>query len=291
MIQLQKITSHVTVEPRCLKLESATRPRSSGSISSSRAFHFHKRKRLQMAIRNGHALLTPMRPSLRVTFATAISRTSLIPRPRCPTRVLSQHVVPSTSIPLHANSLPKTVRVPRIRLQHTSASDVDDGDTKTLLIVYYSMTDGTRQMAQAAYDAACTAEGVRTRMLRAEDAGPDDLLSASGYIFATPENLAAIAGVFKAFVDRSYYPVLGKTNGRPYAAMICAGSDGTNALRQLDRIALGWRMKMITPGIIVCTHAQTPERIYATKTIEAEDLARCAEIGQAMAEGLALGVF
>lgn len=186
---------------------------------------------------------------------------------------------------------PASQCVHRARFQHHAVSNEDGSDTKTLLIVYYSMTDGTRQMAQAAYDAACTAEGINIRMLRAEDAGPDDLLSASGYIFATPENLAAIAGVFKAFVDRSYYPVLGKANGRPYAAMICAGSDGANALRQLDRIALGWRLKMITPSIIVCTHAQTPERIYATKKIEAEDLARCAEIGQAMAEGLALGVF
>jgi multimeric flavodoxin WrbA len=153
------------------------------------------------------------------------------------------------------------------------------------------MTDGTRQMAQAAYEAAQTAEGVHTRLVKAEDAGPDDLLNASGYIFATPENLAAIAGVFKAFIDRTYYPVLGKANGRPYAAMICAGSDGENALRQLDRVAKGWRLKMIAPGIIVCTHAQTPERIYATKKIGPEDLARCAEIGQAMAEGLSLGVF
>lgn len=128
-------------------------------------------------------------------------------------------------------------------------------------------------------------------MLRAADAGPDDVLAASGYIFAAPENLASLAGVMKDFYDRCYYPVLGRANGRPYAAMICAGSDGTGAMRQLDRIALGWRLKMITPGIIVCTHAQTPERIYATKVIEADDLARCAEIGQAMAEGLALGVF
>ncbi|CAK9779706.1 flavo protein [Cutaneotrichosporon oleaginosum] len=187
---------------------------------------------------------------------------------------------------------PRPAHVLKPRLQHTAApANVHESTTKTLLIVYYSMTDGTRQMAQAAYEAAQSAEGVHTRLVKAEDAGPDDVLNASGYIFATPENLAAIAGVFKAFIDRSYYPVLGKANGRPYAAMICAGSDGENALRQLDRVAKGWRLRMITPGIIVCTHAQTPERIYATKKIEPEDLARCAEIGQAMAEGLAIGVF
>lgn len=93
------------------------------------------------------------------------------------------------------------------------------------------------------------------------------------------------------FFDRCYYPVLGQANGRPYAAMICAGSDGSNALRQLERIATGWRLKQIAPSLIVCTHAQTPERILAPKIIEADDLARCAELGAGLAAGLAAGVF
>ena len=162
---------------------------------------------------------------------------------------------------------------------------------KTLLIVYHSLTDGTRQMAQAAYDGARKEEGVQVRMLRAPEAGPEDLLAADGYVFATPENLAAMAGIMKDFFDRCYYPVLDRLNGRPYAAMVCAGSDGSNALRQLDRIATGWRLKSIAPGIIVCTHAQTPERILATKTIEPSALAQCADLGEGLAAGLAAGVF
>ena len=73
--------------------------------------------------------------------------------------------------------------------------------------------------------------------------------------------------------------------------MVCAGSDGQNALRQIDRIALGWRLKPAAPGLIVCTHAQTPERILAPKVIDPTDLARCGELGAALAAGLALGVF
>ena len=162
---------------------------------------------------------------------------------------------------------------------------------KTLLIVYHSLTGGTRQMAEAAAEAARAQEGVAVRLLRAVDAGPDDLLAADGYLFAAPENLAALAGLMKDFFDRCYYPVLGRLNGRPYAAMICAGSDGQNALRQLDRIATGWRLRAAAPGLIVCTHAQTPERILAPKQISPEDRARCAELGAALAAGLALGVF
>ena len=47
----------------------------------------------------------------------------------------------------------------------------------------------------------------------------------------------------------------------------------------------------MAPALIVCTHAQTPQAILAPKTIGADDLARCRELGAALAGGLALGVF
>lgn len=162
---------------------------------------------------------------------------------------------------------------------------------KKLLIVYYSYTGGTAQMVEAAAKAARGEEGTDVRVTRAEDCEPEDLLDADGYIFATPENLAAIAGVMKAFFDRCYYPVLGKIEGRPYAAMICAGSDGENARVQLERIATGWRLKKVIDTPIICTHAQTKEEILAPKSIGDDDLERCREIGATLSAGLAMGVF
>ena len=162
---------------------------------------------------------------------------------------------------------------------------------KTLLIVYHSMTDGTRQMAEAARAGATLEAGVDVRLLPAVEAGPDDVLKADGYVFATPENLAAISGQLKDFFDRSYYPVLEQINGRPYATLVCAGSDGSNAARQIERIAKGWRLKPVAEPLIVCTHAQTPDAILATKQIDEKDLTRCHALGEALAAGLALGVF
>ena len=95
--------------------------------------------------------------------------------------------------------------------------------TKTLLIVYHTMTGGTLQMAQAAASGARSEGTVDVRLLHARDAGPDDVLAADGLIFATPENLAAMSGMLKDFFDRSYYAVLDRINGRPYALLICAG--------------------------------------------------------------------
>ncbi|MCM2562981.1 flavodoxin family protein [Lutimaribacter sp. EGI FJ00015] len=158
-----------------------------------------------------------------------------------------------------------------------------------LLIVYHSLTGGSRQMAEAAASAA--RDEVETTLKTAVEAEPDDLLQADGYIFCAPENLAAIAGLMKDFFDRCYYPVLGRIEGRGYAQMVCAGSDGENAARQTARIAQGWRLKEVQPPLIVCTHAQTPEEILAEKTIGQNDLSRCRSLGAAMGAGLQMGVF
>jgi multimeric flavodoxin WrbA len=146
-------------------------------------------------------------------------------------------------------------------------------------------------MAEAAAQAASTEPDVTVRIRHAAEAAAADLLTADGFVFAMPENLASMAGVMKDFFDRTYYPALDRLNGRPCAVMICAGSDGQNTARQMDRIIAGWRLKPIAPPLIVLTHAQTPEAITARKTIGLDDLARCREIGAAMAAGMAAGIF
>ncbi|AJW47253.1 MULTISPECIES: flavodoxin family protein [Ralstonia] len=162
---------------------------------------------------------------------------------------------------------------------------------RTLLIVYHSMTGGTRQMAEAAQAGAEADGSVAVRLLHAAQAGPDDVLGADGYLFGTPENLASISGQLKDFFDRCYYPALDRINGRPYACLVCAGSDGQNAVRQIERIATGWRLKRVAEPIVVCTRAQTPEAILAPKHLAADELERCRALGEAMSAGLALGVF
>lgn len=162
---------------------------------------------------------------------------------------------------------------------------------KTLLIVFHTMTDGARQMAEAAARGAALEPDVRVRVLPARGAKADDVLQAQGYIFVTPENLASMSGIMKDFFDRTYYAALDRIAGRAYATLICAGSDGENAVRQIDRICTGWRLRKAAEPLIVCTHAQTPEKILARKIIGIEDLRRCEELGAALASGLALGVF
>ena len=162
---------------------------------------------------------------------------------------------------------------------------------KTLLIVFHSLTGGARQMAEAAAEGAASEIDMRIRLLTADEASGADVLAADGYIFATPENLAAMSGRMKDFFDRTYYAALDRIGGRPCATLICAGSDGENAARQIARIATGWRLRQIAAPLIVRTGAQTPEAILAPKTIAAAELIRCRDLGAALSAGLAAGIF
>ena len=128
------------------------------------------------------------------------------------------------------------------------------------LIVFHSLSGGTRQMAEAVALGAQSEGGIRVRLLSVADTTAADILHADGYVFATPENLGAMAGRMKDFFDRTYYAALDRINGRPFATLICAGSDGHNAARQLTRIVTGWRLRSIAEPIIVCTHAKHPRQ-------------------------------
>ncbi len=157
------------------------------------------------------------------------------------------------------------------------------------LIVYHSRTGASHQAAEAAAEAART--HLPCTLLRADQAAPEDLLAHDGYLFVAPENLASLSGLMKEFFDRCYYPLLGRIEGRPYAQVICAGSDGHGAARQLARIATGWRLREVQAPLILRTEAQSPERILAPKQLPPDHLARATELGAALGAGLEMGVF
>ena len=94
-------------------------------------------------------------------------------------------------------------------------------------------------MARAVHTAALGGgRAPRARLIAAEAADPDELLAAGGFVFACPENLAAMSGEMKAFFDRAYYPALGRIEGRPCALMVCAGvarADALDTLREFVR--------------------------------------------------------
>lgn len=156
-----------------------------------------------------------------------------------------------------------------------------------LAIVWHSRTGASEALARAAAQSA----GPTARLLAAADVRPDDLLAAGGFLFVCPENLGTMSGAMKEMFDCCYYPLLGQVEGRPYASIIAAGSDGEGATRQLDRIVTGWRLRRVAEPLIVNLAAQTPEAILATKIVPAARLELAAQLGMALAQGLEQGIF
>jgi multimeric flavodoxin WrbA len=156
-----------------------------------------------------------------------------------------------------------------------------------LAIVWHSRTGAAAALAQAIAEGA----GETGWLIAAVDAGPESLLSAAGYVFVCPENLAGISGAMKEMFDHCYYPLLGRIEGRPYATVIAAGSDGRGAQGQIDRIVTGWRLRRVAEPLIVNLGAQTPEAILALKHVEEDVLRQCRDMGAALGEGLRLGIF
>lgn len=160
-----------------------------------------------------------------------------------------------------------------------------------LLIVWHSRTGAARQLAAAAGQGANGAGGVPARLVAADEADAALLASAAGYLFVCPENLGTMSGAMKEMFDRAYYPLLGQLNGRPYATIIAAGSDGHGAEAQIARIATGWRLRQVAESLIVNLGAQEAAAILAAKQVPDARLAAASAIGAQLALGLAMGIY
>jgi multimeric flavodoxin WrbA len=161
----------------------------------------------------------------------------------------------------------------------------------TLLIAWHSRTGTAEALARAAAEGALGAGDCAVRMIGAAEVTEADMAEADGYLFACPENLATMSGMMKEMVDRLYYPLLGRMEGRPYALIIAAGTDGEGAARQWHRIATGWRLREVADPLFVRSGADTAEAILADKTIEETARFAARDLGTAMAAGLAMGIY
>ena len=150
---------------------------------------------------------------------------------------------------------------------------------KRLLIVHHTQSGNTGRLAAAVLEGAQRVAETETRLLRAFDAGTADLLACNGLLLGTPENFGYMSGALKDFFDRTYYACEGKLVGMPYAVFISAGNDGRGAVREIGRIANGYRWKSVAEALIV------------RNPIKDENLLAAEELGEAMAAGLAMGIF
>ena len=122
--------------------------------------------------------------------------------------------------------------------------------TKRLLIVAHAPSENTLALRAAVERGARSETGIEVRVVAPLQAGPDDVLAAQAVILGTTENLGYMSGALKDFFDRSYNPLLEKTQGLPCALYIRAGSDGTGTRRGVETILTGLRWRAVQEPLI-----------------------------------------
>ena len=142
-----------------------------------------------------------------------------------------------------------------------------------ILIVYHSQTGNTERMAKAVAEGAAGIEGAQVVLKRAGEAALQDLLDCQGLAIGTPENFGTMSGMIKDFFDRTFYPAQGKVFRKPYVVFISAGNDGSGALRNIERIAIGYQFKKVY------------EPVISKGKLTEEILDQCRELGQTLAGG------
>lgn len=152
---------------------------------------------------------------------------------------------------------------------------------KKLLVVAHDPSPNTKRLAEAVVEGGRheDIEGVETHHVRPLQAGPDDVLGADGIILGTTENLGYMSGALKDFFDRTYYQVIERTEGLPYATYIRAGMDGTGTRRAIESICTGLSWKPVQEPLIC--QGKWQEAFVA----------QCRELGMYMAAGLDADIF
>lgn len=156
---------------------------------------------------------------------------------------------------------------------------IESPNPKHLLLIYHSQSGNTAQLAAAVAEGAALEKDIQLRVKLAFEADVRDLQWADGLLIGTPENLGYMSGGLKDFFDRTYYPAQPLQLCIPYALFISAGNDGSGAVREIDRIMLGYPMKKVADPVIV------------KGDIRPSALTQCKDLGQTMAAALVMGLF
>ncbi len=148
-----------------------------------------------------------------------------------------------------------------------------------ILLIYHSQGGNTERLAKACLKGVKKESQVAVYFQRAFDTTLEDILKCDGLIILTPEYFGTMSGAMKDFFDRTYYPAREKEVNLPFALVVCCENDGEGAIRDVQKIASGYRLRKSLEPIII------KEKEIAAREHEVT------ELGQTFAAGLVMDIF
>ncbi|MDY6833589.1 MAG: flavodoxin domain-containing protein [Chloroflexota bacterium] len=142
---------------------------------------------------------------------------------------------------------------------------------KKVLVLYYSQTGNTEEMAKAVADGASSVADTEVTLKVPSEAVGDDIISYDAIAFGSPTYSAYMAGALKDFFDRNLMSLVGKVAGKPYVAFGSTGFGGDDAMTGINRICGTMGLNKVADPVI------------ATLKPSDDVISQCKELGKKIA--------
>jgi multimeric flavodoxin WrbA len=150
---------------------------------------------------------------------------------------------------------------------------------KKMLVVYHSQSGTVESLVKSIANALTDDNEIDVIIKRAVDCVADDVSDANLLLLAASEYCGLMSGGIKEFLDRVYYPLMGKVEGMSYGLLISAGNDGSGAAREIGKYLDSLGMSKSVPPLIL-------KGEFSPDTAKRAD-----EFGLTLAAGLSVGMF
>lgn len=148
-----------------------------------------------------------------------------------------------------------------------------------ILVCYDSRTGNTEKMAWAVAEGARVVPGMEVELRKVDDTRLDHLVEADGIILGTPTYFAQMSSGMKRLIDESI-EIYGRLNdkvGGTFASAGGVGGGGETAVMSLILALLSHKMIVVGDPVVTLGPLAMGEP-------DAEELTRCAEYGERVAE-------